>query len=109
MRKINQIIECNDALVALCVDGTLWQLKEGSKEWVLLEGIPEQPTSVNDLEMYLPKKAIANLKKAGVCSIKALIDLTKEEASEIPGLGVKTVFDIENELKSLGLRFRRNL
>lgn len=107
MRKISQIMECNAAIVALCADGTLWQLPQGGHEWVLLEGIPEQPTSVNDLEMELPKKAIANLQKAGVRSIEALVSLTKEEASAIPGLGAKTVFDIESELKSLGLRFRR--
>ncbi len=107
MRKISQIIECNASIVALCVDGTLWQMPQGSNTWVLLDGIPAQPTRINDLEMELPKKAIANLQKAGVHSIEALVSLTKDEASAIPGLGAKTVFDIESELKSLGLRFRR--
>lgn len=108
MRKISQIIECNGTIVALCLDGTLWQLPQRGKEWLLLEGIPARPTNINDLEMALPKKAVANLQKAGIRSIEALTGLTKEEASGIPGLGAKTVFDIESELKSLGLHFRKN-
>ncbi len=92
--------------MALCEDGSLWQLVYGTSKWNRLVTIPEKPTQLKELRKILPDRLVDRIQEYGINSIHELTSLTREEMLSIPGVGSKTFFEMEMRLNEVDIFFK---
>lgn len=108
MVKILQLMNWEASLVALCNDGTLWEISLPNKAGIwsscrhsLLEGKAVYKETLLS-EIDLAPRIIHVLEKAGIQTLKQLVALTAKQLAEVPLLGDKSVFEIQNLLPKIG-------
>ena len=74
--------------------------KEESKKEKILE------TSIEDLE--LSARSFNCLKRAGISTVEDLTNKTESEMMKVRNLGKKSLDEVTNKLRSLGLDFANN-
>ena len=74
--------------------------KEESKKEKILE------TSIEDLE--LSARSFNCLKRAGISTVEDLTNKTESEMMKVRNLGKKSLDEVTNKLRSLGLDFASN-